>query len=276
LVTPDAVVQSDLLAQHAIAFDDVPEDELAEKVAMAVAQAAQAVGGEPVADGELAVDGEPATGDAHATTDGKSVTDDERTADDESATGGERASDDESVIDGEQAAEDVDAGDSTGIHVEAPNGTDPVISAGYAPTHESHGHAVEARRHDTWDDALDDVLPHEARSESAAGLEHANDDHAHDAEPIARQEQNRDEDGGSGADSGIGPGNDPFEPAVDAQASEAGAVLRDETHETTMVDADRHRPEERLHPDASTASDRVHGDANDPLTARPDKLPRDA
>ena len=136
LVTPDAVVQADLLAQHAIAFDDLPEDELADKVAQVVAQAAhaaeggstdQAVDGGPVdvgpSDGDLVegeqVQGEPVSG--HAPDDATAAT---ATATDA----------------------DADAGAEIEEHVEEH------VSA--------HADAdADADAHD-WNDTLDDVLPH--------------------------------------------------------------------------------------------------------------------
>ena len=46
--------------------------------------------------------------------------------------------------------------------------------------------------------------------------------------------------------------------------------------EVTTIDADEHRPNERLHEDAPAASDIVHSDPNDPPKALPDETPRDA
>jgi segregation and condensation protein B len=198
LVTPDAAVQSDLLAQHAIAFDDLPEEELAEKVAAAVAQAAHATTGAAIAaeDGEIVEAAHPEGDSVHAT---------HATTDDASPD----ANDDVN-----EAASDAMSGAEQHHQNDGVAGTTRHDDAG---------------QRDAWDDALDDVLPH------AAPEAHA-----------------------------------------DADASEADAALHAEEPETTMADADEHRPQERLHPDASVAPDPVHGDANDPPTASRDDIPRDA
>jgi segregation and condensation protein B len=207
LVSPDAVVQSDLLAQHAIAFDDLPEDELAEKVAMAVAQAANGIETPPV--------GDDASDKTHAA--------DVANASAETAGAVDVLHDERAEID---ADADADIGESVDAHVDEAAATDHVTRE----TREGH--------HDRWDDSLDDVLPH------AAQTNETNETAA-------------------------------VEAAHDASLSSDGA-LREQSDETTMVDDDEHRPQERLHPDASAASDEVHGDANDPLSAHRDETPRDA
>jgi segregation and condensation protein B len=245
LVTPDAAVQSDLLAQHAIAFDDLPEEELAEKVAAAVAKAAHAAPGvENASEDDAATtgEGEPAQ---HAAAD----TVPEPAAAGESTIGGESSDaasvaldslpDEGKLADGEaverEPAEHESAEGEAGVSASEQAEHD-VAERDVAGT-VSHGD--ESGHQDAWNDTLDDVLPH------------ADDSTQHTGQGVAH------------------------ELAGHADASEADAALHAEAHENTMVDADEHRPQERLHPDASTATGPVHGDANDPLTERPDDIPRE-
>ncbi|CAB3784940.1 SMC-Scp complex subunit ScpB [Pararobbsia alpina] len=53
------------------------------------------------------------------------------------------------------------------------------------------------------------------------------------------------------------------------------APVADAADEVTTIDADEHRPTERLHPDAPVVSESVHSDPNDPPKALPDDTPRD-
>jgi segregation and condensation protein B len=132
LVTPDAVIQSDLLAQHAIAFDDLPEAELADKFAAAVAQAANGA----VAP-QNGVDSEP-----------PAQTDDESGRADDVAAVEAGHADAVAAVDVGHAddAATIDAGHQ----VEG-----ATVDAG----HQVEGAAVAAEE-SKWDDALDDVLPH--------------------------------------------------------------------------------------------------------------------
>jgi segregation and condensation protein B len=226
LVTPDAAVQSDLLAQHAIAFDDLPEEELAEKVAAAVAQAAHATSGAAIApeDGEIveAGQGDPVQQSAGDVAAGPEAT--------PAPLEGEAAHPEGGSVHATHATTDDASPDANDDVNEAASDA----MSGAEQHHQNDGVAGTTRhddagQRDAWDDALDDVLPH------AAPEAHA-----------------------------------------DADASEADAALHAEEPETTMADADEHRPQERLHPDASAAPDPVHGDANDPPTASRDDIPRDA
>jgi segregation and condensation protein B len=66
-------------------------------------------------------------------------------------------------------------------------------------------------------------------------------------------------------------------PANEGVVDEGNAVPAvDAADEVTTIDADEHRPNERLHPDAPVVPESVHSDPNDPPKALPDDTPRDA
>jgi segregation and condensation protein B len=240
LVTPDAVVQSDLLAQHAIAFDDVPEDELAEKVAAAVAQAANGVAAEAV--------------DAQAEADADADVD----ADAESSAIAQSEPADANTLD--DSADTAELEDLQGGAESAPHGTHGSVEAvpEAASGDVEHAQDVQLAAVDStvvgagsevashaWDESLDDVLPHApSTSDRAEDDAHQSDAASGDAATAATM---REQD------------TDRFEPI----------------EEIIEADAVEHRPNDRLHADAPGASDDVHGDTNDPLKARQDDIPRE-
>ncbi|WP_166444140.1 SMC-Scp complex subunit ScpB [Pararobbsia silviterrae] len=203
LVTPDSAVQSDLLAQHAIAFEDLPEDEIAEKVAAAVAQAANGQRAADGAEGE-AIEAREA-GPARDTTVEAVAEAKIETKLAEGAAGSEAAETPETASHLDVAADATTDTDNAAIEV---------VEA--APPH--LGASVEA---------------------------------ATDA---------NDTDGKDGA----------------SAASGTETASHPAAHDITLADADAHRPQERLHTDASFATDPGQDESNDPLAARPDEMPRDA
>jgi segregation and condensation protein B len=187
LVTPDAVLQSDLLAQHAIAFDELPE-----AVAALVAP-------------------QPEVG----SDEGQS----------------------ESTLE-------------TGT-VDVP--PEPPLEVGLDGMQSEPSLVVDL------DEVQSDLSP-EAGSD--AGSDEAQPEPvAESAAPVHEADETIEADGVDEADEA----NETHEvPAVDA------------AEEVTTIDADEHRPTERLHPDAPVVSEPVHSDPNDPPLALPDDMPRDA
>lgn len=202
LVTPDAALQSDLLAQHAIAFDELPE---------AVA---------------ALVEAQP-----------------------------------EARSDEGQSASPLEAG-TVDMPLESPfeagsNEAQPGLEAG----------SDEAQSEPSFEVGSDEVLSElsfDAGSDempSDLALEAGPDE----AEPVAESVA-------------PAPAHDGVDKTIEAggtnETNEGPAV--DAAEEVTTIDADEHRPTERLHPDAPVVSEPVHSDPNDPPQALPDDKPRDA
>ena len=196
LVTPDAVLQSDLLAQHAIAFDELPE-----AVAALVAPQPEVGSDEGQSEstleaGTVEVPPEPSL---------------------------------EVGPDETQSEPSLEVGSS-----EMQSEPSPVVDADEVPPDLS----LEA--------GSDEAQP-ESKAESVA--------------PVHEVDETIEAGGVDEADEA----NETNEvPAVDA------------AEEVTTIDADEHRPTERLHPDAPVVSEPVHSDPNDPPLVLPDDMPRDA
>jgi segregation and condensation protein B len=199
LVTPDAVLQSDLLAQHAIAFDELPE-----AVAALVARQPE-------------------------------VDSDEGQSESPLAAGTVEVPPELLLEAGSDEAQ-----------------PEPLLEVGS-------------------NEAPPEAGSDEVQSESALGVD--SDEAQSEPSPEAGSDAVQPEPVVESA---------PPEHSVDETIEAAGTdetnegPAADAVEEVTTIDADEHRPTERLHLDAPVVSEPVHSDPNDPPQALPDDKPRDA